>query len=87
MDLTTPEGTRAFLLICLDGRKKRTGAKLATFEMPWFLDAIRQHAPEVIAHRDAAEDARRSADRAQRAYATALETWIRTPNGTTETEA
>lgn len=87
MDITTHDGLRAFLLLALDGRKKRTGAKLATFEMPWLLDALREHAPDVIAHRDAAQDARRAADRAQRAYATALEKWVRTPNDTVEKEA
>lgn len=80
MDLTTRDGLRHFLLLALDGRKKRTAAKVATFKMPWLLDALREHAPEVIAARDAAEDARRAADRAQQAYARRLEQWIRTPN-------
>lgn len=81
MDITTRDGLRAFLLLALDGRKKRTSAKLATFKMPWLLEALREHAPDVIARRDAAEDARRAADRAQAAYATALESWVRSSDG------
>jgi hypothetical protein len=80
VDLTTRAGLRHFLLLALDGPRKRTAAKLATFKMPWLLNALREHAPDVIAARDAAEDARRAADRAQREYARQLEQWIRTPN-------
>lgn len=80
MDLTTRAGLRHFLLLAMDGRRPRTAAKVATFRMPWLLDALREHAPEVIAARDAAEDARRAADRAQREYARRLEQWIRTPD-------
>lgn len=80
MDLTTRDGLRHFLLLALDGPKKRTAARVATFKQPWLLNALREHAPDVIAARDAAEDARRAADRTQREYARRLELWARATN-------
>jgi hypothetical protein len=80
VDLTTRDGLRHFLTLALDGPRKHTPAKVATFKQPWLLDALREHAPDVIAARDTAEDARRAADRAQREYARQLEQWARTPN-------
>lgn len=88
MDLTTPYGLRAFLVICLDGRRKRTPAKLAATMPDWMAGALQEHAPEVAAARDAAHDAQLAADRAQRAYVRKLEAWIRHPATTsTCTEA
>lgn len=80
MDLSTPNGLRAFLTICLDGPRKRTPTKLAQVMPGWMADAIREHAPEVAAARDAAHEARLAADRAQRAYVRQLEAWIRHPD-------
>lgn len=88
MDLTTREGTRSFLLLCLDGRRKRTAAQLVRvldLQAP-MADAVELHAPELADARQALTDARKAAAkangaaaRAQEAYATALETWVRTP--------
>ncbi|MGA5820859.1 hypothetical protein ACPC54_23700 [Kitasatospora sp. NPDC094028] len=88
MDLTTSDGTREFLLLCLDGRRKRTPVQLVrVLELqPAFADAVDAHAPDLAALRQQVEEARDAevkakgaADRARRAYADALETWIRTP--------
>ncbi|MEV7770529.1 hypothetical protein [Kitasatospora sp. NPDC086791] len=88
MDLTTPGGTREFLLLCLDGPRKRTAVQLVkVLELqPTFADAVDVHAPDLAALRRQVEEARAAqakakgvADRARRAYADALETWIRTP--------
>ncbi|MFF0409108.1 hypothetical protein ACFYUY_01565 [Kitasatospora sp. NPDC004745] len=88
MDLTTPSGTREFLLLCLDGRKKRTAAQLVkVLELqPTFADAVDVHAPDLAMLRRQVEEARTAeakakgaADRAEKVYATALESWIRTP--------
>jgi hypothetical protein len=89
MDLTTPGGTRGFLLLCLDGRKKRTAVQLVrVLELqPTFADAVDVHAPDLAALRQQVEEARAAetkakaaAGRAVKAYATALESWIRTPD-------
>jgi hypothetical protein len=78
MDLSTPQGLRAFLILCLDGPRKRTPAKLASVMPTYMVDALQEHAPEVVAARDAAHEAQLAADRAQRAYVKKLEVWIRT---------
>ncbi|MEU8920353.1 hypothetical protein AB0D10_05355 [Kitasatospora sp. NPDC048545] len=89
MDLTTPSGTQEFLLICLDGRKKRTAVQLVrVLELqPTFADAVDVHAPDLAALRRQVEEARAAqakakaaADRAMKDYANALESWIRTPD-------
>jgi hypothetical protein len=89
MDLTTSTGTREFLLLCLDGRRKRTPLRLAKILLelqPQQADAVDTHAPDLAVLRQQVEEARKAAakaksahEQAQRAYATALESWIRTP--------
>jgi protein involved in temperature-dependent protein secretion len=91
MDLTTPAGTREFLLLCLDGRRKRTAAQLARVMQlqPTFADAVDQHAPEIAVLRrraetaqTAAEKAKAAADRARSEYGKALESWARASHAT-----
>ncbi|MFC8447629.1 hypothetical protein [Kitasatospora sp. NPDC057223] len=84
MDLTTPQGLRGLLVLCLDGRRKRTPAKLASVMPPYMVKALQEHAPDVAAARAAARQAQLAADRAQRAYVKKLEAWIRTPGTTVE---
>jgi hypothetical protein len=86
MDLTTPQGLRDFLTLCLDGRRKRTPAKLASVMPTYMVDALQEHAPDVTAARDAAHQAQLAADRAQRAYVKKLEAWIRTDSTTQEAD-
>jgi hypothetical protein len=86
VDLSTPGGLREFLVICLDGQRKRTPAKLAKVMPSWMADAVREHAPDVAAARDAAHEAQLAADRAQRAYVGKLEAWIRQPTDATTQE-
>ncbi|MEU4296385.1 hypothetical protein [Kitasatospora aureofaciens] len=96
MDLTTSAGTREFLLLCLDGRRKRTATQLARVMQlqPTFADAVDQHAPELAVLRRRAEDAqmaaasaKAAADRARSEYGAALESWARASASTSTGEA
>ena len=78
LDLSTPDSTRAFLRICLNGRIKRTPAKLAQIldMREWLREPTHQHAPHLAPLHAEAERLRLAANRAQAAYVRAMAEWV-----------
>ncbi|MFF4388530.1 hypothetical protein ACFY0G_17385 [Streptomyces sp. NPDC001552] len=77
MDLTSEQGVRAFLRLCIapPGREGRTFENLARILPDWITEAFTEHAPPLAVLRDAVHKADANAAAARARYAAGLRDW------------